>query len=552
MEKCHCPVGAGRHVGRCIDSPSASARLALVPRRRHGIVGTHHDDNTVRSGPSALRAGRAVLGHEWSRVVDQWQLVARFRMRPGPALGRCRVPRQWDRASAAIGYVVVCGNHQEGLGWSSKTSHSPHGCCTEQHGLRGTLPDEIMHLSHLQHVIIQQEPGLVGTIPTTIGQMSRLIQWTVSHAALVGSLPDQLYDASSLAVINLESNTLTGTLSSHIRQLSNLQTLLLTNNTLRGTIPWSNMATSNSTNLVFLALGSNHFQGNITDSMREIKSLRYLYLEQNNLTGTLPTALGALTNLRALRLDGTNISGSIPGNTIGRLYKLEYLSMQNCQLNGSLPTELEFLSNLQMLNVASNHLTGTLPYYSRLTSVKSLNLADNYFNGTIDTRFADYRSLGTLCWSPVASFSKYGCTKLSTNQSPCLIHGRVFAFESQRLDGTHADRHWTARWYIGIAAPRPRAVQESLDGHDTRNVVRRLEVLGNLVGGRQSLGGIRSAVPEFDWDVLNHRVSKKDARVLQTAAFILFQHESIPTDGRMLVVHGSVFCIIARWLSLLH
>nr|GEW50786.1 brassinosteroid insensitive 1-associated receptor kinase 1-like [Tanacetum cinerariifolium] len=81
-----------------------------------------------------------------------------------------------------------------------------------------------------------------------------------------------------------------------------------------------------------------------------------LDLGNSNLTGKLVPQLGELTKLEYLEL----YNGDIP-DSLGNLKNLNFLRLNNNSLTGTIPISLTTIENLQVLDLSSNRLRGTVP-----------------------------------------------------------------------------------------------------------------------------------------------------------------------------------------------
>ncbi|KAL3323075.1 hypothetical protein AABB24_040266 [Solanum stoloniferum] len=91
-----------------------------------------------------------------------------------------------------------------------------------------------------------------------------------------------------------------------------------------------------STITTTIDLSSNHFEGVIPKTLKDLRSLWLLNLSHNNLRGDIPMKLGQLNMLEALDLSWNRFTGKIP-------------------------QELTRLNFLAFLNVSQNHLVGPIP-----------------------------------------------------------------------------------------------------------------------------------------------------------------------------------------------
>uniref|UniRef100_A0A7S4VIX4 Leucine-rich repeat-containing N-terminal plant-type domain-containing protein n=3 Tax=Ditylum brightwellii TaxID=49249 RepID=A0A7S4VIX4_9STRA len=235
------------------------------------------------------------------------------------------------------------------------------------------------------------------------------------HSNLQGTIPTQLGWLISLTNIDLSMNNLRGTLPTEIVQLPNLITLNLGNNNLDGTLPtiyyttyyfmgWDT-PTFASTNLQYLNLASNRFQGTIHDSLLQqpTATLLWLDLSKNALYGTIPipflysmpnidyfdvsynmfegsvpAQLGDLRELHGLFLDHNEFMGTVPPKLTREHLKIVQFFVQHNFLSGTIPAAIADLRYLRSLFVDGNRFTGTIP-----EAICKLDLNEEFFETTV-------------------------------------------------------------------------------------------------------------------------------------------------------------------------
>ncbi|XP_015059994.1 receptor-like protein 7 [Solanum pennellii] len=96
-----------------------------------------------------------------------------------------------------------------------------------------------------------------------------------------------------------------------------------------------------STIMTTIDLLSNHFEGVIPKTLKDLSSLWLLNLSHNNLIGHIPMELGQLNKLEALDLSWNRLTGKIPK----KLTTMKFLAVLNLSQNlliGSIPQGLQF------------------------------------------------------------------------------------------------------------------------------------------------------------------------------------------------------------------
>ncbi|KAK6774724.1 hypothetical protein RDI58_029963 [Solanum bulbocastanum] len=116
-----------------------------------------------------------------------------------------------------------------------------------------------------------------------------------------------------------------------------------------------------STIMTTIDLSSNHFEGVIPKTLKDLSSLWLLNLSHNNLIGHIPMELGQLNRLEALDLSWNRLTGKIP-------------------------QELTKLTFLEKLNLSQNVLVGPIPHGPQFNTFEN----DSY-GGNLD-----------LCGSPLS------------------------------------------------------------------------------------------------------------------------------------------------------
>jgi Leucine-rich repeat (LRR) protein len=180
------------------------------------------------------------------------------------------------------------------------------------------------------------------------------------HNALSGSLPDELFNATSLEYLSFPNNGLHGMLDSeHIINLRNL---------------------------AHLDLGGNRLNGNIPDSIGQLKRLEELHLNNNNMSGELPSTLSNCTNLITIDLKVNNFSGELQKVNFFNLPNLKTLDLLYNNFTGTIPESIYSCSNLNALRLSSNNLHGQLsPRIANLKHLVFLSLVSNNFTNITNT-----------------------------------------------------------------------------------------------------------------------------------------------------------------------
>ncbi|XP_049397484.1 receptor-like protein 9DC3 [Solanum stenotomum] len=96
-----------------------------------------------------------------------------------------------------------------------------------------------------------------------------------------------------------------------------------------------------STIMTTIDLSSNHFEGVIPKTLKDLSSLWLLNLSRNNLRGDIPMKLGQLSMLEALDLSWNRLTGKIP-QELTRMNFLAFLNLSQNHLVGPIPQGRQF------------------------------------------------------------------------------------------------------------------------------------------------------------------------------------------------------------------
>ncbi|XP_049386675.1 receptor-like protein 9DC3 [Solanum stenotomum] len=96
-----------------------------------------------------------------------------------------------------------------------------------------------------------------------------------------------------------------------------------------------------STITTTIDLSSNHFEGVIPKTLKDLRSLWLLNLSHNNLRGDIPMKLGQLSMLEALDLSWNRLTGKIP-QELTRINFLAFLNLSQNHLVGPIPQGRQF------------------------------------------------------------------------------------------------------------------------------------------------------------------------------------------------------------------
>ncbi|KAL5802533.1 hypothetical protein ACOSQ4_030838 [Xanthoceras sorbifolium] len=244
-----------------------------------------------------------------------------------------------------------------------------------------------------------------------VNTLSSLQELRLSECELYHLSPLPFINISSLVTLDLSGNLLNH-IPSWISSLSNLVFLDLSSNSFQGLIPHK---LQNLTVLRHLDLGYNRFNSSIPDWLYRFSSLEFLSLAGNDLRGKISDALRNLTSIETIDLSfNRRLEGKL-SRSLGKFCKLksisfsqvkmnqditevldvfssgcvfqplESLDLSNCTLSGQLTSSqlLQFKDLLQ-LDLSDNSISGSIPEsLGGLSSLRYLYLSNNKLNGTL-------------------------------------------------------------------------------------------------------------------------------------------------------------------------
>ena len=248
---------------------------------------------------------------------------------------------------------------------------------------------------------------LSGTVPSKLfNDIDGLAALDLSENNLSSSsiLDDVVHSltAPELKVVNLGGNQFGGTIPKRLSNLSKLVEFNISHNNFEGNfLDGSSWGVDFAgcpalTNLEVLDVSYCNFAGGMERLLllENLNGLRTLRLDGNSFTGPLPYELGALNNLSFLSLSNNKFAGTVP-DSLGLMTNLEELNFSGNRLAGSLPTNFGDLTALKVLDVSNNRITGVIPAeLGSCLNLEELLLDNNNLGGTVPVRLSEIPSLG--------------------------------------------------------------------------------------------------------------------------------------------------------------
>ncbi|KAE8727248.1 Leucine-rich repeat receptor-like serine/threonine-protein kinase BAM1 [Hibiscus syriacus] len=231
--------------------------------------------------------------------------------------------------------------------------------------------------------------NVCGSVSPRISILDRLTNLSLAGNNFTGSI--DISNMSELRYLNVSNNQFDGHLDWNYASIGNLEVLDAYNNNFTALLP---VGVVGLKKLRYLDLGGNYFYGTIPPSYGTLVGLEYLSLAGNDLHGKIPDALGNLVNLREIYLGYYNVfDGGIPFE-FGKLINLVHMDLSSCELDGPIPHELGNLKLLDTLYLHVNRLSGPIPkQLGNLTNLVNLDLSHNALTGEIPSRFVDLKQL---------------------------------------------------------------------------------------------------------------------------------------------------------------
>ncbi|XP_020535229.1 receptor-like protein 9a isoform X2 [Jatropha curcas] len=259
--------------------------------------------------------------------------------------------------------------------------------------LFGTFPSWILQNNSKLEVMNVMNNSFTG--PLQLPNLKHdLVEFEISSNNITNKLPKEFgFVFSNLIYVNLSKNSFEGNIPSSIGEIIGLSILDLSNNNFSGELPGNLFV--NLSILIALILSNNNFHGNIFPKYVNLPELYVLDMNNNSFSGNVSVDLLNIPGLSVLDISSNKVSGRIPIQ-LCNLSSIEILDLSKNMLFGSLPSCFN-ASSLRFLFLQKNSLNGLIPHViSRSPDLVALDLRDNKFSGTIPSWISQLSTLRVL------------------------------------------------------------------------------------------------------------------------------------------------------------
>ncbi|KAH9795648.1 Receptor-like protein 33 [Citrus sinensis] len=216
---------------------------------------------------------------------------------------------------------------------------------------------------------------LSSTIPECIGNFSPWlsVSLNLNNNELEGANPQSLVNCTKLEVLDIGNNKINDVFPYWLRNLPELRVLVLRSNKLRGSVRvFEPMESFHK--LRILDLSINNFSGYLPARFFEkLNAMRNVGADEgklrNGFDGEISQVIGKLHSLRLINLTHNHFTGKIP-SSLGNLAKLESLDLSSNNLAGKIPKQLASLTSLSVLNLSHNRLDGPIPQGPQFNTIQ--------------------------------------------------------------------------------------------------------------------------------------------------------------------------------------
>lgn len=237
-----------------------------------------------------------------------------------------------------------------------------------------------------------------GNIPEMCTDDCNLAVLSLGHNQLRGKFPQSLSKCKELRILDVQDNRMVDTFPFSLQALPKLAVLSLKQNKFYGPI-WDPRKFWGFMNMRIFDISVNEFSGNLPSkyfgnwSAMDAFDSYINYMKDENgyfqysmaisLKGAELSYLKISTIYRAIDLSNNQFQGEIP-DTIGDLKHLRFLNLSSNSFTSIIPLSIVKLTELESLDLSRNKLTGRIPeQLTDLVQLAVLNLSHNQLMGPI-------------------------------------------------------------------------------------------------------------------------------------------------------------------------
>ncbi|KAK1437337.1 hypothetical protein QVD17_03128 [Tagetes erecta] len=257
----------------------------------------------------------------------------------------------------------------------------------------GNMPATFLKQNNSLKTINLNGNELHGSIPTTLIDCTNLEVLDLGDNKLTGLFPHWIDTLPHMQVLVLRGNKLNGTLhtSNTINPFQKLRILDLSSNEFIGSLPsyyfenFKAMMSINKTASGELYMGGKFMYYDTVElgvrGLRlDLQRISVVYttidLSVNKFEGDIPDTMGELRSLRFLNLSHNSLTGGIPVN-MKNLVELQHLDLCCNKIVGKIPAQLVSLTFLAVVNFSYNQLQGGIPRGGQFNTFENSSFQGN-------------------------------------------------------------------------------------------------------------------------------------------------------------------------------
>ncbi|KAH0710187.1 hypothetical protein KY284_011614 [Solanum tuberosum] len=258
----------------------------------------------------------------------------------------------------------------------------------------GSLPPLCAHSTSLRTIVLNGNQ-FVGPVPVLLLKCDGLEVFDVGNNAINDTFPAWLGTLQVLQVLLLKSNKFHGPISTCQTKFCfpNLRIFDLSCNEFSGSLPAKvfrnfkamiKLDDEDTGEIKYMKLSDTSYEDSVNLVIKgqdiELERISTIMttidLSSNHFEGVIPKTLKDLSSLWLLNLSHNNLIGGIPMQ-LGQLNKLEALDLSWNRLTGKIPQELTRMNFLAFLNLSQNHLVGPIPHGLQFNTFANDSYGDN-------------------------------------------------------------------------------------------------------------------------------------------------------------------------------